>query len=347
MDNAIALAPSGEPAATERVQLRQRSPEWLEYRKSGIGASEAFIAVALRPLYKTTPVELALRKRGELPAPDLGGNLAVFLGSEMEAANRKWYAHETGREVQGYGYTLRRGALLADLDGLVVPDGAKTASFREEIRTDRIVEFKRCARWQQDGAGGFEIPVHYMMQAQAYMWLTGCGACDFSCFFKGQFEDWHRETVPADRELGEAIQRKVDEFWARYVVGGETPSVATEADCRLAWAASRARTTVATPDVADKIAQLLRIQDARAALDEQEAAARKAVMEYMGDAERLLAEDGAASLATWKSAKATRKTDWKAVAEELARTEAPEYVARIVAAHTEDKPGSRRFLLAK
>ena len=344
------MAEAGRPAdgaAVERIRLVQRSPEWLEFRRTGgIGASEAYVAVTLRPLYRTTPATLALRKRGELPPEDLSDNLAVFLGTKMERANREWYEHQTGFSVQGYGYTLRRGRLVGDLDGLVVPPGQKVASVREEIRTDRLVEFKRCARWEEDGNGSFLAPVPYTVQAQAYLYLTGCRFADFSCFFKGKFEDWHRQEMKADAELGECVRAKVDEFWERYVERGETPPASCEADARLLWAASRARRSVASDAVAEAVRRLVAIDEEQARLDVAAERERTAVMAAMEDAEELV--DAAGNrLATWKSARASKKTDWRAAFEEAASERGEAWRRECAERHTEERPGARRFLLAR
>lgn len=345
MDNMVQQQPA--MAGVERVKLVQRSPEWLEFRRTGgIGASEAFVAVTLQPLYRTTPATLAMRKRGELPPEDLSDNLAVFLGTRMEKANREWYERETGLGVQGYGYTLRLGHLIGDLDGLVIPPGQKVASVREEIRTDRLVEFKRCRRWEEDGAGSFVAPVPYTLQAQAYLLLTGCRFADFSCIFKGQFESWHRQEMEADAELGRAVAAKVEEFWERYVVRGEEPRATCEADARLLWARSRARRAVADDAVAEAVRRLVAIDGEVARLDVEAERARTVVMGAMGDAEELVDFAGN-RLCTWKCAKASKRTDYKGAFEEASADWDEARRRECAERHTVERPGARRFLLAK
>jgi hypothetical protein len=93
----------------------------------------------------------------------------------------------------------------------------------------------------------------------------------------------------------------------------------------------------ATDEVADK---LLRYADAKAtekAAKEIAAGLQSDICAAMGDAEVLVGPDGR-PLVTWKSAKDSAKTDWEALARELGAT------AEQIAAHTETKPGSRRFL---
>ena len=94
---------------------------------------------------------------------------------------------------------------------------------------------------------------------------------------------------------------------------------------------------MSTPEV---VAALDAIADAKARAkqaEKDEADAKMIVMAAMQDNEALKSSDGN-TLATWKNAKDSAKTDWEAVARDAGAT------AELIAKHTKNVPGSRRFL---
>lgn len=79
--------------------------DWLEYRKSGIGASD--IAGAIGESRWKTPLELWAEKRDLLPEPDFSNNSAVWWGSKLEAHLAEFYEYKSGRGVERWAELLR------------------------------------------------------------------------------------------------------------------------------------------------------------------------------------------------------------------------------------------------
>ena len=118
----------------------------------------------------------------------------------------------------------------------------------------------------------------------------------------------------------------------------------SEDDCKKLWGRHRPATVCFSTAEADQALAILADAKARKkAAEEDEKAAKLAVMAVMQDNEVLKSADGTKVLATWKNAKDSAKTDWEAVAREVMATWPGEAEA-VIAKHTTVTAGSRRFL---
>lgn len=325
---------------TEFIRRPADREEWLRARSGYVGGSEAAIVLGLSP-WKSR-VDLYLLKSGRTPQEDEPTE-AMRLGNYLEQYAADRYAEKTGRTVRNYGYMVVRGHAIADVDRLIVPDGEKVASHREEIRAAGILECKT-ARDEWDG----EIPLHYQAQAQTYMELLNQPWVDFSVVFKSS----SRHLCPADapwlrlyrdRAVGARILEEIEAFW-RSVAQDVPPEAKTLADAKALFPNARTDTTKeADARVLHDVAELVRIEADRKGLEEEADAIKGRIAAYMGEADVLVGNG--AKLATFRQPKPRRTTDWKAVAADLARTEEPAHVRAVEAAHTTETPSARRFLL--
>ena len=90
--------------------------DWLEYRKQGIGGSDAAVACGISR-YKS-PVELWLEKTGQLPNQEAGE--AAYWGTQLEPLVRAEFTRRTGIEVTHTKQLLQSAEhpfMLANLDG--------------------------------------------------------------------------------------------------------------------------------------------------------------------------------------------------------------------------------------
>jgi hypothetical protein len=88
-------------------------------RLGGIGGSDANCILSGDPL---RVLELWRIKRGEAPAEDLSGVIAVMLGCWTESFNRQWYERLTGTRVEEFGTSVtctRDAWRRCTLDGLI------------------------------------------------------------------------------------------------------------------------------------------------------------------------------------------------------------------------------------
>jgi putative phage-type endonuclease len=104
------------------INLEQNTPEWLQWRTEGLGASEAPTIVGRNPYQ--TPYELFRVKAGFDEAPDLSGNPNIKRGNSEEEGNRS-------RLEDKYGIVLlplcvehsELPWMRASLDGISSRDG--------------------------------------------------------------------------------------------------------------------------------------------------------------------------------------------------------------------------------
>ena len=99
-------------ASTENMAYE----DWLEYRKQGIGGSDASVVCGINR-YKS-PVELWMEKTGQLLAQEAGE--AAYWGTQLEALVRAEFTKRTGIEVKIVSQLLQSEEhpfMLANLDG--------------------------------------------------------------------------------------------------------------------------------------------------------------------------------------------------------------------------------------
>lgn len=305
--------------------------DWLAERRTGIGGSDAAAILGISPW--ATPVTVWLDKTGRAAPKE--ETEAMRIGTELEAFVARRYEQETGRTVQRFNRMIHKGCLLGNFDRLVVPDGGKVASHMGEVRTDTLLECKTSSR-EWDG----EVPLYYQVQVQHYMGLVPRLAhADVACLFLGRkrFEVFRveRDDV-AIKKMFEILAA----WWEEFVLGDKMPPPKNDEDCRLLWARSNPGKTVrATAEVAARLEAFAAAKAEERAAKEKAAAAMGDVCAFLGDAEILSDPATGRPLATWKSARDTPSTDWEAVAKALGATD------ELVAAHTVQKAGARRFVV--
>ena len=322
------------PAIQTMPQLAIGSPEWHEFRKSGIGASEVGAVLGVCPW--KSPVDVWLEKMGRV-AP-FAGNAATYWGNLLEDLVAKEYAKQVGLKVRRFNYTLRRGVMIADIDRLVHPDG-KLPAVQDRIVTDRAMDAKtsRDRSLWSDG-----LPMSYEAQGLSYMAvMPTVTRMDFACLFMAERD---LGIFPLDRDessIAEILER-IEAWWARHIVGQTAPDPMSEDDCKKLWGRHRPTTVCfATPEVEAALATLAKAKSGKEEAAAAEAEAKRTVMALMQENESLKSADGSKVLATWKSNKDSEVVDWEAVARELPSS--PDLFAAVVKNHTTVKPGARVF----
>lgn len=321
--------------------------QFLAERQTGIGGSDLGAILGLSP-YRT-PLDVWMEKTGR--AAPTESNLAMRFGSMAEAFVASEYTAATGRRVEGYTRMLRHqdAPLIGHVDRLVIADGQKVASHKGVIRTDRLLECKTAhpmalagSDWGESGTD--LVPPAYLVQCAAYLALTGCHVADLACLFGNA--ELRVYTISRDLELEASLIDQARDWWARHVLADVPPEPSTPDECRRLWPSHRAgKSLIVDVRVAADVEALAA---ARAEMKQIEAAAadiETRVLAAFGDAEEI--SYMGKRLATWRQNKDSQKTDWKAVADELAIDRDPEAVALTRDSHTETRPGARVLRLAK
>lgn len=174
--------------------MKQGTPEWLAWRKEGIGASDVPVILGVSPW--RTPYELWQEKTGRREGQ--AENFAMRRGSAMEATARAAYEAATGIAMQpaevthGLLYFMR-----ASLDGITL-DGSV------------ILEVKCPGMEDHAKAVAGLIPEKYIPQVQAQLFVSGASRCDYWSF------DGYRGACVAvlpDVEMQERIVAACTAFW--------------------------------------------------------------------------------------------------------------------------------------
>lgn len=206
----------------EKVKLKHNSPEWLQFRKSGIGGSEAAAILGLSP-FKTN-VEVWEEKVGLREPKDISDNPAVKYGKQAEDMLVKLFALDfpeykvrTNKNV-----VYRRGFMFASLDAELT-DGQGLKGFLE-CKTTEIHSKTTLEKWNR------HIPDYYYTQLLHYFVVTGW---DFA-FCKAQLTQTGLNEMPETvsrhypffrgdlKEDMRYLYLKEKEFWG-YVERKERP----------------------------------------------------------------------------------------------------------------------------
>ena len=317
-------------------------------RLTGLGGSDMGAILGLNP-YRTS-FEVWREKSGR--AKPFEGNLQTRFGSFAEEFIAREYSDRTGRQVQRYNSLLRHptAPLLGHIDRLVVPAGAKRASHKRKIRTDLGLEAKtthplaasRNSDWGEPGTDA--VPASYLIQCQVYMLLTGCPHWDLAVLFgNSDFQIYH---LHQDQELGEYIVEEASRWWRDYVVADTPPPPSSELEARQRWPGHTPGKVV---DLDEAQAELLRDYAAlkRQAKSQEawEKILRDQLFPVLADADEIRINGQA--VATYRANKASDKTDWKALADELLRGFDPDDRASYLAEYTTTVPGARVLRLGK
>lgn len=321
----------------------------IEERRSGIGGSDLGAILGLNPW--RTPFQVYQEKTCQ--AEPFTGNLQTRFGSYAEEFVAREYCEQTGRQVQRFNAMLRHptAPLIGHVDRLVIPEGAKRASWRDQVRTDRGLEAKtanafaagRDSEWGESHTD--QIPESYLVQVAAYQALTGCQFWDLAVLFGNQeFRIYH---LTRDLELEAMILEAAEKFWRDHVLARIPPAPRDEAEARQRWQRhqpGKIQTVDASLEVAIKTyaAEKARLAECEKTCQRL----RDAIIPALEDAD-IIQTDSGLQLATYRSNRDSTKTDWKSLAERLLESYPIDEITSIVREYTTLQTGTRVLRLAK
>lgn len=262
--------------------------DWLEYRKQGIGGSDASVVCGISR-YKS-PVELWMEKTGQLPYQEAGE--AAYWGTQLEALVRAEFTKRTGVDVCHVKQMLQSDTppfMLADLDGTCEHPDYGTCGF--EAKTASAY---KASEWDD------AIPDEYQLQIQHYMAVTGYQGFYIAVLIGGNTFRW--KFVERDEELIAMLIELESDFWAH--VQDRTPPPLDGSDASARFLAERFPSSVPASQIAlpDAAAELIHQYDNAceqlAAATEQKQEAENQLKQMLGENEAGLA---GGRVITWKS----------------------------------------------
>lgn len=299
--------------------IAQRTPEWLDARRTGLGGTDIAAIAGLSPF--RSALDVWLDKTAGIEQVE---NEAMAWGSAVEPLIAAEYTRRTG-------IVLREGGLVAH------PIYPWALGSPDRIAEDRIVEIKtaRDARRWADG-----VPPDYQCQVTWYMGITSIYRADVAVLFAGS--EMRIIPVEWDEAMWSDLVAIGADFMARLEAGGPPPEpdgseAAARALARMYPTDSGAEMVAdeeATADVAALLALRARMSEAETA--ERELESR--IKARMGEISTLR---GAGFRVTWKRTKDAAVVDWQTVAKAAGADDA------LVAAHTTSRAGSRRFVVTE
>lgn len=186
-----------------KISMEQNTPEWLAWRRAGIGASDASIIMGLSPW--KTPYELWREKSG-LITEEFSGNYATNHGKTYESVARK-------KIEEVLDIKISPACLEGDIDG--VPWKCSLDGATNDFST--IVEIKCPLKlWRPLS----EIPQAYLPQVQHQIFGVRPKKMYYAEYFKRE-DKLEIIEVHADEPFQESLMASEKTFWDR--VTGKNP----------------------------------------------------------------------------------------------------------------------------
>lgn len=303
-----------------------KTEQWYQRRRQGIGGSDVASIVYKSPW--KTQYQLWLEKTGR--DTEQQDNNSLWLGSALEDPIAGLYTKVTGRRVVRYNSLLMRGICIGNIDRLIIPDGEKVASVKQDIRTDSFLEIKYSGTPVWD-----EVPIQYVLQVTHYFGLCDkFQHADLACFFTLPRElkiyRFERDQVAID-----ALQEVCQRWWDNYVVKDTPPPLTGIADARLMYPFSKSK-AIEGGSLIEDVMRYAQLTKAKKVLDNEQDAIKDKLSVFMGENDTLTDQNGQAII-TYKSNKEKEVIDWESIAREYNPPE--EQIQK----HTTVKPGVRVF----
>ncbi len=294
--------------------------QWRELRKQSVGASDVAVLLGLNP-YKTA---YQLWEEKILPGPPPEEeNDAIHFGRKLEETVAQEYAERSGRKI------LRDNRIrihpecdffTCNLDRVILPANGEGRGVLE-CKTASGFAVKS---WEA------EIPPMYYTQVQAQLAITGYTWGVLALLVDGR--KYAQFAIERDDKFIRSLIAIVDDFWRTNVLA-KVPPPAVVSDYERVMS-QEGLIVNAAPEVVSAWTQLLRVRKDKKELEGNEEQLENAIKLAIGTGEVLM--DGARTLATWKSAKPSKKIDTKKL-----QAENP----AIAAQYEITVPGSRRLLI--
>lgn len=182
-------------ASTENMDYA----DWLDWRRKGIGGSDASIVCGINK-YKS-PVELWLDETGQLPYDEAGE--AAYWGTVLESLVKSEFTKRTGIEVCTVNQLLQSEEypyMLANLDG----------TCEHPIYGTTVFEAKTASAYRA-GEWDDRLPDEYMLQLQHYLAVTGYMGAYIAVLIGGNTFRW--KFIERDEELISMLIQLEGDFW--------------------------------------------------------------------------------------------------------------------------------------
>ena len=307
--------------AAVAVPVRQGSPEWLDYRRTVVTATDLPVILGISPW--RCEADLADEKLHGVPVES---TVRMRIGSALEPLIASEYERATGRRVQRFRAMLRHPDVewaAASPDGRVVGER-------------RLVELKRTGSRTRFADG---LPQDVEAQVAWQLGVSGYPVADVAVLTDDALTVLE---VPADPALFADLLAVAADFRRRLAGGG--PFARDLARVRRDHPADDGSEVTADNEVDEAARALLDVRASIARMEDDERRLLAAIEGRMGDASVMR---GTGWRATWRRTRDREETDWRSVASGLLSTLTETDRQTVVGLHTSVRPGMRPFRLVK
>lgn len=198
----------------------------IEIQSHGVGSGDAAGVLGISPFASQTPLQIYMRKRGEIPrTPDTP---AMRFGRLIEGGIINAFEEDSGLKVQRFKHPddllhhSRHKFMVAMLDGFVVTVPA-------------VVEAKSTVKRDHWGEPfSDEIPAYYNAQVQHAMAVKGARGAYLPVVFLMTREITFYYVTRNDRFIRNLIDAEQN-FWVHHVLAGNPPKPETSGDAAALW----------------------------------------------------------------------------------------------------------------
>ena len=185
-------------------------------RRTGLGGSDAAAVAGQSPW--AGPMDVWLEKTGQ-SAP-LIETERMHWGTVLEDAVAREWSKRTGYRIRKSNLTMRAESApwrMAHIDRAVVtgPDGIRRGL---EVKTADVNAAKEYGEEDTD-----EVPVHYLLQCQHYLAVTGWDVWHLAVLIGGN--SFRKFLIPRDEALIANLVLIEDAFWQNNVLAKDPPPI--------------------------------------------------------------------------------------------------------------------------
>ena len=183
--------------------------QWLEYRRTGIGGSDASTVVGLNPyssLYK-----LYADKKGLISSTT--DTEVMRQGRDFEEYVARRFTEETGKKVRRRNYMFLHNDydyILADID-------------REIVGENAGLECKTTSLFNKSDFENGEIPLTYYVQVMHYMAVMGYDRMYLAVLILSKEFYWF--TIERDENEIQSLLQAESDFWNNYIIPEKVPPI--------------------------------------------------------------------------------------------------------------------------
>lgn len=339
-------------AIAERKLPEPGTQEWLNWRRSGIGGSEAAACVGMH--HYMTLVDMVMRKRGQ---SEFTGNEATERGKALEPGIRRAIELMDGCTVTGEVSMVHQELswMKATLDGFKITDNEtrpvqiKTHAAYPEIAaqygpsgSDQFPDHERVQVVHEMAVADVEredlvvlLADNEAMKVLAHMATSGVDVDVIARYINNL--GLRRYTIERDREIEQELIDAERDVWERYIAGDETPTDITKAD-------PKGKPREATPKEETMVQALKQSWLERKRAEISVDMITDQIKDQIGEDAGIKTSVGTV---TWKKNKDTVRdvTDWEGIAVRCFESMDQEKIDALLAEFTETKTkeGSRVF----